>query len=329
MHDSAVVSQARALSPAEVRAADITESPAGEAALRAERKYPESIWSRWQPARVFKFGNQVVITDVTTPLTVIAGLDAQDRQAHEVMPLARPAPRTAPGGYSPPSASTWVANTQGGYTNYFEACGRTDGGPTSGCTLSEMQQGLSWGKVWKREVIWNINANWDQPCYGRTGTCQYFRMYGRIRSSVLTAARFPYARSWIEFATDGNWGGSPSDNFEFPKPEESVAGKADTTKTIGFGANLSVTLGPAPKAVGGGVSGEYKGSVTSSSEWWHPVSRDTVASGGVQYCRYASGWEVARLITTRVGIMQNKNAQMGGWNILLVMQKTSAKCPSV
>lgn len=96
--------------------------------------------------------------------------------------------------------------------------------------------------------------------------------------------------------------------------------------TVGFSNSANVSLGIPPLTVGGGTNNSYTGKMSIPTEYWHPVVRSEVSSGGVGYCRKAE-WNGVKKIATRVGIRQNVNATLGGWNILFGMQQSFNGCP--
>lgn len=313
--DASIASGRRQLTAAEVRGFDVTELPAGRAILRELADDPDSVDVDRRPQRVFIFGERRLVIDAATRLSVWSGLDEAGRHVYELAPLAAPMNMSARAGYAVPPTKAWVYNTDGGFTDIFRAylcspapCGQKD--------------------AWKRTVIWTINAAWNYKACSSCTARQYFRIYGHMQAAVITGVSFPYARAWLEFDNNGGWAGSPSD-FEFHKPNEGRAGPNDRDLTIGFGTNIEVRLGEAPFVVGGGTSSKYEGTIRGSSEWWHPVVRAEVASGGVQYCRYAGAWGTVRKIATRVGIEQAVNAKLGGWNILFGMANKTDRCPPV
>ncbi|HUG46807.1 MAG TPA: hypothetical protein VMP67_00160 [Candidatus Limnocylindria bacterium] len=316
--DNSIVSGRRTLSPGELRAVDVTDLPAGKERLRAlAAEGGSAVDLRRRLLRVYDFGNREVVVDAAARLTVHRGLDAAGNVAWEIEPLAQPLPVAARAGYVVPPRSAWVYNSDGAFTDIFKA------------TTCQLFVNCWTRDAWRRDVIWTINAAWNYRCTGRSGQCQYFRIYGQMRAQAITGAKFPYNRAWLEFESNGQWAGSPSDSYEFHQPEVSIAGPHDATITVGFGTTFDVELGEAPLVISGGSSTKYEGSLSVSTEWWHPVSRPAVGSGGVQYCRYAAPWEAVRKVTTRVGIMQNRNAQLGGWHILFGMANKNDKCPSI
>lgn len=302
--DMTIVGGARRLTSAEVRSFDITDTDRGRAILRATDDEPGSLDVDRRPHRVFAFDDQVLVIDAKSPMTVTEGLNNAGNRVYDVVPQARPVSIAAGPGYAVPPAGAWVYNTDGGFTY------------TVG--------------TWKRMVFWTINLafNW-KPC----GACQphqYWRIYGKMQASVLSGSSSSqgYKRAWLEFDNNAAWGGSPWE-FEVPQPEESHAGEANQTITVGFTDNADFELGIPPFKVGGGVETTYLGSMTRSTENWHPVVRSELASGGVQWCRYESGeYGGAKVVTTRVGLRQAVGAQLGGWNILHGMQDFTSSCPS-
>jgi hypothetical protein len=298
--DVAIVGGARQLSTAEVRGADITDTERGRSVLREET----SLDVNRRPHRVFAFGAQTVVIDTKSTMTVTEGLTRAGERVYDIVPQARPMPVAASPGYAVPPAAAWDYNTSGGFTT----------------TLG----------TWKRTILWIIDVAWNWRACGGCQAHQYWRIYGKFQAATLTGARSDqgFKRAWLEFDNTGAWGGSPWE-FELSQPEESVAGVANQTRSVGFSTNFDLDLGIPPFSFGGGADHTYGGSMTRSSENWHPVIRTEVASGGVQWCRFdAAEFTGTKTISTRVGLRQAVNAQLGAWNILYGMQDVTNSCPS-
>jgi hypothetical protein len=298
--DTSIVSAGRQLTPAEVRGFDITDSKAGAKALADAA---DSLDINRRPYRAFDFAGQQVVIDAKTPITVAVGLNAAGDKVYEVAPTAVPIGLAAQPGYAVPPASAWSYNTDGGFTTILG--------------------------TWKQTVFWIIDVAWNwKPC----GSCtahQYFRIYGKMQAAVLTGSNPDegYRRAWIEFDNNGAWGGSPYE-FELPEPTEAHRGTDGITRTFGFGNNYDISFNVAPVTLGGGSNYTYGGSVTRYIEYWWPVVRSEIASGGVQYCRYDQKEFLGpKVIATQVGIRQAINAQLGGWNILKGMEQSTSRCP--
>lgn len=298
--DMTIVGGARRLSSAEVRGADITDTERGRVVLREETALDVDR----RPHRVFAFGAQTLVIDAKSTLTVTEGLNRTGQQVYDIVPQARPMPVAASPGYAVPPAAAWDYNTSGGFTN----------------TLG----------TWKRTIYWIIDVAWNwRPC-GGCQAHQYWRIYGKFQAATLTGAGSDqgFKRAWLEFDNNGAWGGGPVE-FELPQPDESVTGVANQTRTVGFSNNFELTLGIPPFSFGGGADHTYGGAMTRSSENWHPVVRNEVASGGVQWCRFDSAeFTGTKTISTRIGLRHAVNAQLGGWNILYGMQDFTTSCPS-
>ncbi len=287
--DTVIASSRLRLANDEVANADITETTAGQERLEelARDGLPE------RPRRVFSFGEQVIIVDAATSLTVFSGENSAGDKVYEILPLARPAAFAPRAGFTSPPESAWVYNTDGDWTDIQRVC---DG------------FGNNCQDAWKRQGFWNINAAWNQGGY------QYFRMYGRQQTSAIFGTSYGWARTFLWFNNNLGWGGSPNE-FEIPLPESEYHSPANTTITIGFKTGLTYTLGKAPISAGGSLETNYLGSVTLSYEYWHPITMTRIASGGVQYCRYDNNFKMTKVITARVGIRQNVNGALGGWYI--------------
>lgn len=301
--DTVIVSNARELSAADIRDADITETDLGRAQLEELSRGPEELEKR--PRRVFSFGNQLIIVGAATPLKVFAGLNEAGETVHEILPLARPTPLSPRAGFAVPPDSAWVHSANDDWTDVIRQC---DG------------FGNNCQDTWKRQGFWNIQAAWNQGSY------QYFRMYGRQTTSTITGTDYPWSKTWFDLDNTGTWGGSPSE-FEGSLPEQDYHSAAGTTITIGFKAGINFELGKPPLTVGGSADQSYTGTVTSFHEYWHPIIRAEMSSGGVMYCRYDTAYKQTRKLTARVGIRQNKNAQLGGWYIYRGQQLKTTGCP--
>ncbi len=293
--DLVIVSEARQLAAADVRASDVTDSPVGLSVLES---FADSLDVNARPYRVYVFGEQQTVVDAATSLSVFTGRNAFGEQVYEVVPFARPTTFSARAGYAVPPTSAWVYNTDGSFGNTYNN--------------------------WKRTGFYTIMAAWNwKPC----STCtahQYFRMYAQMQAATLTGQDSPWRRAWIELDNNGSWGGSPHE-FELGEPEETVNGPQSIEITVGFGSNLNVTLGAAPLTAGGGTNTSYSGKMSIPTETWQPVIRTEIASGGVNYCR-VDEWNGVKKVATRVGIRQAVNAQLGGWNILFGMQRSYNGC---
>ena len=137
---------------------------------------------------------------------------------------------------------------------------------------------------------------------------------------------------WLEFDRTSS---TTAYEFEPVKPLESYAGNGNTTTTIGFGANAGIKLGEAPAEASGSLDLSYTGSITKSTENWHPVIRTESSSGGVQWCYYVNiGWidnnefTGTRFLTTRASVRHAYTAGGPTWSILHGMQDDYGNCPS-
>jgi hypothetical protein len=298
--DLTIVSGRRALSSDEVRQSDVTDQPAGQAILIRLAGDPDTAWVTQRPARTFVFGGQEVAVGAATPLAVFTGLNAAGKQTYEVYPIAAPIATTARAGFEgpPDGSSAWVYNASNFFSNTYNN--------------------------WQRNIAWTIMAAWNYKLCSSCTAYQYFRIYGQIQGGTLTGQNSTWRRLWLEF--DSHWDyGSPA-NFEFGQPEETVFGPNNVTITVGFGNSLSVTLGKAPLTATGGVNTTYSGTMSVPTEYWYPVLRSKVASGGVGYCRVYD-WNGTRKIATRQAVRQAVNAQLGSWGIAYGMQQSYNGCP--
>ncbi len=298
------MSAPRVLTQDEVKAADISGSEDANAALRVAAEGDDGLQLERRTYRVFAFGDQRVVVDAKTALTVWTGMNSQGQFVYEAAPFAKPMSVASQPGYVVPPSSAWVYNTDGSIAN------------TVG--------------TWKRTIFWTINAAWNYKACSSCTAYQYFRMFGKMQAATITGATSSqgFKRAWLEFDNNGVWGGSPTE-FEFGEPEQSYPGTANQVTTYGFSDTFTVTLGEPPASVGGTHNETYGGSMTRSTENWHPVVRAETASGGVQWCRYeAAEFTGTKVIAARVSIRQAVNAQLGGWNILYGMQDFTSSCPS-
>lgn len=218
--------------------------------------------------RVFLFGNQhLVVTGASQPFSVYSGRNAAGQPVYEVVTFdnAESVPSTA--GYVVPPKSAFTVKNSG------------SGSETVG--------------TWQRDWWWEVDKAND---YKECKTCtpyDYYRYYAKVRGGVLQQfAGDPdagYKRLWIEIDRyDSGWTTTGMTEFESARPEESVAGPNNVSLTVGFGTTYSVNIGIPPIGVGGAVSSSYGGTMYLSTEWWHPVIRSELGSGGVQWCRYQS-----------------------------------------
>jgi hypothetical protein len=302
--DLTIVSSARQLSTAEVRARDITDTKAGVNALQAASD-DGSINVNRRPYRVFNFEGQQVVIDAKTPLTASVGLNKAGEVVYDVVPFAKPVPAAARPGYAIPPASAWSYNTDGSSVTFLG--------------------------TWKQSMFYTITVAWNWKPSPTATPYTYWRMTGKLIAAVLTGSNPDqgFRKAWIEFDRDNGWGGSPTE-FEPPTPEESYAGVNNQTKTWGYGSTFTFNLGIPPLTAGGSANNTYGGSMSSSSENWHPVVRSEVASGGVMWCYYNifSEFGGTKAIAAQVGLRQTVNASLGGWYILKGMRDDNQNCPN-
>lgn len=302
--DLTIVSAARQLSTDEVRTHDITDTDAGAEAIQAASE-DGSINVNRRPYRVFDFEGQRVVIDAKTPVTATVGLNDAGEVVYDVVPFAKPVPAGARPGYAIPPSSAWTYNTDGSSVTFLG--------------------------TWKQSMFYTMTVAWGYKTCSSCTAYTYWRMSGKLIAAVLTGSNPDqgFRKAWIEFDNNGGWGGSPVE-FEPPTPEESYAGVTNQTKSWGYGSSFNVNLGIAPLTAGGSANNTYGGSMSSSSENWHPVVRTEVGSGGTMWCYYNffSEFGGTKAIATRVGLRQNLNAALGGWYILKGMRDDNYNCPN-
>lgn len=302
--DLVIVSGARQLSNAEIRAFDVTGTTAATTAIDTARARGEGIAKRGASYRVFVFGDQQLIVDASTPITVREGRNAAGQLVYDVVPMAYPSGAAARAGYAVPPSSAWRYNNDGYINN------------TTG--------------TWNREIWWTITKANDYKACSTCTAYDYWRIHGKMRAATLTGsgANDGFKRAWLEFDRQ-NTGWSTPTGFESAQPQESYAGVANQTTTYGFGTTFTFNLGAPPLTAGGSSETTYGGSMTKSTENWHPVIRSEIGSGGVQWCRYESPeFTGTKIISTRVSARISSTGTMGGWAILYGMAESYSSCPS-
>lgn len=301
--DMIIMSDLRELTVEEIRAADVTDSRLGAASLDEVRARRDSIDVDRRVHRVFLFGDQKVIVDAATPLVVLVGRNAAGDVVHEIVPRAMPVPVAAQAGYAVPPTSAWKYNNDG-----------------------DLQQSIG---SWYRDMWWTIMKANDYRACTSCPANDYWRMYGKLRASTVTGTgpNDGFRRAWLEFDRFDDWT-SPG-SFEPGQPEESYGGSGTQTTTIGFKTGVTVTLGIAPLTASGTLEDSYSGSMTRSTENWHPIIRPEIGSGGVQWCRYdVNEFTGSKLITTRVSARTTSTGTGIGWYILMGQQEGLSRCPS-
>ncbi|HJP87865.1 MAG TPA: hypothetical protein VJ850_02380 [Candidatus Limnocylindrales bacterium] len=302
--DLTIVSGARQLSADEVRAHDITDTDRGARTLR-DAASDGTVDINRRPYRVFEFEGQRMVIDAKTPVAATVGVNAVGKTVYDLVPTAKPVASTARPGYAIPPATAWTYNTDGSSVTFVG--------------------------TWKQSFFWTITAAWNYKTCSSCTAYQYFRIYGKLIAQVLTGSKADegFRKAWVEFDNNGAWGGNPIE-FEPPTPEESYAGANNTTRSWGYGQTFNLSFNIAPLTIGGSANNTYGGSMSSSSENWHPVARTEIASGGVMWCYYNIFNEFGgtKSIATQVGIRQAVNAQLGGWNFLKGMRDDNYNCPS-
>jgi hypothetical protein len=144
-----------------------------------------------------------------------------------------------------------------------------------------------------------------------------------------------YKRAWVETVYTGR---RDQNTVEYAEslPQASYAGRDDQKVTVGFTTRADVPLGRAPKGKGAPVGGNagldlsYVGEISRSSTNWHPVWRADLASGGVQWCNYASQPHTGTIhVTTRTGIRWPMLYRGGPtWKFLTGQRHNTTGCPA-
>lgn len=301
LEDSRAVKLQHVFSKAEVPQLDVTDSARGRAALARAAK--EGVPTDSEPYTVYAVEDSVVTVPTDTQVAVVRGLTAAGEAKTDIVPSATPVNSPASGGLAVPPKAAWAFNVDGSW-------------------IKEI------GDNWIRKGIWTItNANNWKTC----STCashDYYRLYYRVQGGLESAsAGVGFRRLWVELNRGNN--GVSVTHFEEGKPQESYAGSNNVTTTIGFGTSNSISLGYGPITAGGGTSTSYSGSMSSSSENWHPVFRSEVGSGGVQWCRYGADFRGTKLVTTRVADRTGGSVtNPPGWELLDGMAESAANCPA-
>ncbi len=306
MPDQTMYRVDRALDDAEVAAADITDSVQGLAALLQAADEGLEIYS--SVFRVYVFGEySKYIVPSTTPFTVYTGVNAYGDPVFDLVVHSGPTGDiTASAGLAPPPSSQWKYNNDGSFAQTVGS--------------------------WYRVIWWTLTF---ADNYRTCSTCtayDFWRVHGKMRASAVTGSTSSegFKRAWLEFRrSSGKWSSVGMASFEADQPEESYAGTANQTTTVGFGTSYSVNLGVPPLTATGGYNTSYGGSMTKSSENWHPVIRTTIGNGGVQWCRYESPeFTGTKIVSTRQSARTNFNSGGGWWDILTGQQDYTSYCPS-
>lgn len=297
-----IVSDARELSQDEIREHDVTGTSRGEAVMAGSRRRGSGDADR-RSMRTYVFGEQEMTVSTGTPLTVIVGRNADGEEVYEVIPATTGVDVGAQAGYAVPPSSAWKYSTDG----YFDTTAGT----------------------WYRETWWTLTKANDWKSCSSCTAHDYWRIHGKTRAAAVTgsSASEGYKRAWLEFQRKSDW---PTVNsFESDTPEESYAGVANQTTTVGFGSTFGFNIGVPPLQANGSVNTTYGGSMTKSSENWHPVVRNTVGNGGVQWCRYESAeFTGTKIIAARTGVRISSTATRGNWNMLTGQQDYTSSCPT-
>lgn len=301
--DSEMTSVTRTLSADEVRSHDITDTTEGQQYLKQQGTADLRLYQ--SPMRVYKAGDHLFATDATAPVHIVVGTNDNGDVVYDFQGVAMPAPEASQSGFAVPGASYWSYNNSGTWVD----------NPAGG--------------DWHRDGWWLINKAANPSCSGCTGH-DYWRITGKLRSSTITGRTFGWNRTWLEFTRNGTW--SARQSFESNEPAQSYAGVANQTRTIGFRTGISVSLGVPPLSSGGSADLTYTGSMTQSSENWHPVVRaDSVAQGGVQWCYYpltSTYFNGTKIITTRENAQMAAGGTMGGWVWSTGQSHANTGCPT-
>lgn|GEM_PF-2033481 len=300
--DREIVSGLRDMSSAEITAGDVTGTSLGGSALGEflDGEFQDVV--NISSVRVYTFGGDTWAIPADQPFTAVTGLNAAGERVYVLNPVVKPAEIALQAGYAVPPRSAFSYNNSNAWA---ETVG-----------------------TWRRWIFWTLTKanNW-RPC----STCvahDYFRMYGKMRAGSVqgSAPDEGYKQAWIEF---DHTGGNNLAPFEPDQPANSYAGVANQIVTVGFGASFGINIGVPPLTGSGTVDASYGGSMTQSTENWHPVIRTEDYSGGVQWCRYQSAeFTGTKTISTRVSVRTSATGSPGGWFVLRGQRDTTSRCPS-
>jgi hypothetical protein len=310
IRDQAMIGAQHLLPAARIAAADITATDFGQYTLNRIRLTPESIDLNSGVFRVFLFGNQhIFITEASNPFSVYVGQNAGGQPVYNVATFDNVEAVPSSSGYIVPPKSAFNVKNSGSNS---ETVG-----------------------TWQRDWWWEVDkANDYKDCPSCTAY-DYYRYYAKVRGGVLQEhAGDPnagYKRLWIEIdRLNTGWTTTGMVEFESAEPEESVAGPNNVDVTVGFGTTYSVNIGVGPIGAGAASSSSYGGTMHLSTEWWHPIIRSELGSGGVQWCRYQSAeFGGTKSIAARTSIRVGATASYGGYQTLRGMQDFTSSCPAV
>ncbi|NYI99596.1 hypothetical protein HNR19_000295 [Nocardioides thalensis] len=297
--DDILVIVTRVLSAAEVLALDVTDSLLGQEALAEAAASGMDVYS--VPHSVYEYDGATLVAPTGAEVRAFDGENAAGETVSTLAVVAAEGAEPTDPGLAVPPKSAFGYNNSGNWQY------TTDD--------------------WIRKGWWNITtARWRPNT--SSAWKRYTRFTNKTNGGLLDTSGSGFRRLWAE--VDRTSSGSYSE-FEPPTPASGIAGAADTTTTIGYSAGVSITLGAPPIAVSGSADTSYTGSVTSSTQWWHPVNRAEVGSGGVQWCHYpSSGYQQAnKVIAGRVSLSRADNATAPGWTILHGMSASNSNCPDV
>lgn len=289
----------------EIADGDITNSAEGQNLILTQLDSEQNL----QPMRAFKFGETKVVVSAAVKLNVVKTFDNHGDVLYEVFPIAQGVKFSGAAGFVVPPNSEFAYHSEDQITSVLG--------------------------TWIRKIWWTMQKANNYSCTN-CGTYDYWRIYGRIQGSTETgtSSNFGYKRLWLEFNLDNTTSGY---EYEPVKPVESYAGPGNTTTTIGFGAGVDISLGSAPKMASVGLDASYAGSVTRSTENWHPVIRAESGSGGVQWCYYVGeNWFTGddqeftgtRTLTTRASVRFSSSSSAPIWHIRYGMEDRYTNCPS-
>ena len=292
--DREIVAGTHAMSSAEVMAGDVTGTALADVALAGTVNISSM--------RVYTFGGDTWAIPADTPFTAVTGFNAAGERVYQLIPRAVPLAIAPQAGYAVPSPGAFAYNNSNSFSQ------------TVG--------------TWKREVWWTITKANDWKACSTCTAFDYYRLYSKMRASSLTGSgpNEGFKRAWIEL---DHQGGTSLASFEPDAPEESYAGAANQTISVGFGSTFGINIGAPPLSGSGSINTTYGGTMTQSSENWHPIIRSELGSGGVQWCRYASAeFTGTKLVSTRSSVRTSSSGSAGSWNFLLGQQDVTSSCPS-
>ncbi|MDH3298889.1 MAG: hypothetical protein OES24_00100 [Acidimicrobiia bacterium] len=252
--------------------------------------------------QTFRFGDYEISVSAGSPLEVFVGQAADGSTVYEAVPSTFAAGVPQETGYVTPTDGYYKYNNEGSGT---ETVG-----------------------TWNRKWWWTLNKANDFATSSTTKH-DYYRTYVQIQGAALTgsSANEGYRQLWIEL----DWKSStliPALQ-EVGMPKESYAGVPNQTTTIGFSTSASIKLGAPPVEGTLGAETDWQGSMTRSTENWHPIIRSEKGSGGVMWCRYeAAEFTGTKYLTARVSTRIGSTASFPGQSILRGQRENYSSCPT-